>query len=1014
MLFRGPGLRVWPGVAGARELCGQSACGCRQPDGRSHLGGADAHQVRWGKLGWAVLQPSCAAVAHSCLHTRQLYPSVGLPQLLSLCSPTCCSHYEQLYGEALPPEGDDGRQQQLQDKLKALILKKDKIGAGARLLAAHPAASGGSGGGGGPGRPPSRMVNAISTMPGHKPGQDWITSSRPADGSGLGRRTSDENELPLGGGRYRHQAVQQPPMQPPTSAQDDGQAGGRLWRPQEAPRPSSSSSGMRRDDLRASLSSLPAMSQGRSQASRGPAASGLAAAHGATAPLLLRQLELKAALRPPAVEAPHKSPWRPPGELLAAVDTRLQPQACVLPVQAGLLHAHCQRETTPLPNWPPCVLQARTTRWCTGGRSGRPGAAWRLSTAPAMHRRMRRLPSQRARRRPVPRCRARRYRRCGAVGAFAVGGARMGSVLHAAWIKAACPAAPNAENPAAAASVLLQGISRLAASSGSLHSFHGGSSAAATPRQPAEDQVVYELALPGSSPQHGSGIPTAALGGAKRSLGDEIVLAADLEGGEAADVFDGLGDQGAATGDVFHGLDAAVGTLGGAGAGGGLTGAGAPAAAGFTTAGLQHLAAKLRNGSMTPDGHRLQPAGGSGRYASCEDSVGSKQSSAAPGSVGGMAGAGGSSLAGLGGSTGRARVPALHLSRVSVSDLLHGGGVDGGTGQGQPGQLHSVSRQMQASISRLAQSMHGSGMAAVTTSDIHAALSGAEVGGGPLAVCGVSLLLLAERLACHRHASGRLLACVLEKRQQLSSPSSAGSGAPPPTALHDAAGEFTGESGTGGGGLRPGLAQNLAAAGLFATPEVSSRPLTAEGDYPNLGSPAWPAGGHGNGTAAAAFGAALAAEVSATSLSLQPPQRAAPDCVTAAAAEEPATTAAAAAAGAAEAAGGCVSSVPLELVTWAAPPAAQVLSDLHLDLPGLPAGDTLPAGLLADAASAALAASRLHSAAASAAAAAAAAAAPAGTDWWDVSPQAATPAAAALAHLGSLYLNEKTGQIMQK
>jgi hypothetical protein len=77
-----------------------------------------------------------------------------------------------------------------------------------------------------------------------------------------------------------------------------------------------------------------------------------------------------------------------------------------------------------------------------------------------------------------------------------------------------------------------------------------------------------------------------------------------------------------------------------------------------------------------------------------------------------------------------------------------------------------------------------------------------------------------------------------------------------------------GDAAEGSGGYSPaGLAQNLAAAGLFATPEVSgSRPLSAEGDYPNLASPAWPASaaGGGGGTAApataATFGPGLAAE----------------------------------------------------------------------------------------------------------------------------------------------------------
>lgn len=287
---------------------------------------------------------------------------------------------------------------------------------------------------------------------------------------------------------------------------------------------------------------------------------------------------------------------------------------------------------------------------------------------------------------------------------------------------------------------------------------HAGASAAVTPqRQPCDDQVVYELrALGGASPallgqreQGGVGAspaPTAGMGGAgsaKRSLGgDALALGggtglpeagcgvdAELDAAGSTDPddsFDGLGygapGEAGAGPAVFLGLGAAVGGLGAGAAGAGTAGASAGGAGGFSTAGLQHLAAKLRNGSLSPGDRPLQPAGGSGRYASYEGSVESKQTagySAGPSSA--VPASGGAS------GSGRSRVPPLHLSRVSVADLLQGGGSGepGPSGSaGAQGQLQAVPREMQASISRLAQSMHGSGMAAITPADIRAALLG--------------------------------------------------------------------------------------------------------------------------------------------------------------------------------------------------------------------------------------------------------------------------------------------------
>lgn len=202
--------------------------------------------------------------------------------------------YERFFG-ALPAEPldtDEGRaaakQAALEERLKRLITRKER---GARPQAPPAAKPSGSGGSGGAARQPSRMVNAVSTMPGQKP---WITApARPGSGGSGGapltRRHSDENEQPVGG--RLHHASQQSQAQP-VALQEDG----KLWRPQEAPRPSVSTQA----------------SQGRSVASRG-SGGGAMSKMPASGAVLQRQIELKAALRPPTVEQPHKSPWRPPG-----------------------------------------------------------------------------------------------------------------------------------------------------------------------------------------------------------------------------------------------------------------------------------------------------------------------------------------------------------------------------------------------------------------------------------------------------------------------------------------------------------------------------------------------------------------------------------------------------------------------------------------------------------------------------------------------------------------------------
>ena len=649
---------------------------------------------------------------------------------------------------------------------------------------------------------------------------------------------------------------------------------------------------------------------------------------------------------------------------------------------------------------------------------------------------------------------------CWVVAGSGQAGRPFGAFLH-------CP------EPATLPVCSLQGFPRLVPSG------DVGASAAATPqRQLREDQVVYELRAPGgASPallgHHGPGgagaalLPGAGAGGAgsaKRSLGGEALGAAgdpsEAELGTALRSFyldpaDPAGHQGdgsdgpdggleGAPGEggapaVFAGLGAAVGSLAGAGAASADADAGA--GGGFTTAGLQHLAAKLRNGSVTPGGGPLQPAGGSGRYAGYEDSVESKQGAGPGAAPGSAAPASGGAASG----SGRARVPALHLSRVSVADLLQGGGSDdpspSGSG-GVPGQLHAVSRQAQASISRLAQSMHSSGMAAVTPADIRAALAGA----------GPALADMLPAACVHTHSPA--IACHIRSHTRRCA-SRAGQGQGAPGAVpYTAAGGEAGAQGAGAAATEArlaGVAQNLAAAGLFATPEVSTRPMApAEGvDFPNLGSPAWPAGGQQPSTAAAAFNAALAAEVSAASLAMQqqegqgqPPPPEWQDTADSAAAAA-GTIGAPAAALAAD-----VRALPLSLAADSQYAAAASAADscalpafafdsappwqtgspraLHLHQPAPPAD---PSGLLLPLLHAAVAAplepalaGNLPAACDAApaweatAAAADAAGLAAGTDATAGAgcAQAMTPAAAALAQLGNLYLNERTGQIMHK
>lgn len=310
---------------------------------------------------------------------------------------------------------------------------------------------------------------------------------------------------------------------------------------------------------------------------------------------------------------------------------------------------------------------------------------------------------------------------------------------------------------------------------------------------------------------------------------------------------------------------------------------------------------------------------------------------------------------------------------------------------------------------------------------------------------------------------------------------------------------------TSGGHSHTGVAQDLAAAGLFATPHVGApgRGQTAEGDYPNLGSPAWATGGRGNGTAADAFGATLASEVSTPPQQPQPqsqqPQppgqhglaaaiadaavdfaaalagfrvgleqqpttpafavRSKPAVVAAAApvpglgpwggpaafpafaldlgsscelgaggagpvdlgAGQSADSSSAATAGLLDAAG--LLSDPEDVSLLPPPLCCAGLLSLHLELPGLPldAAD-------APAASSAAVFSDMPSCGPTSASTSAPVSAPGScpasargfpppAPWSDpgaVLLQAQTPAAAALANLGSLFINERTGEIMQR
>ncbi|PSC67234.1 formin 6 [Micractinium conductrix] len=651
-------------------------------------GGACTAEGLSGLLGPVLIDPeTCVAVAGD--------PDT-LTQAAAWVVQVLISNYEHLFSDTLPHEAShvhiDPEQARLQERIRRVITvpqqqqqQQQQLGrlrSGAteelqRAIAGKLAEA----------RKPSRLVNAVSTMPGVKASQAFV------------RRTSDENEVPRGSRRQTPPGLQLPAAMQQQQQQDDAaRPGTRLFRPQEATRSSISHETPRQPvgswhgGGGGGHSGMPG-SPGRSQTSRGTGLGGAAPMH----PVHQRQIELRAAMRPPSAEPPHKSPWRPPGknEKVMGSKKRRQAWSCIAPLYRPGYASQDNSPEQPI--------------------EGAHSDAGSVQSSPPL---LQQPPS--------------RFHHTRASGSDHTGSA--------------------------------------ASAAGSPHVLGDG-----------DGQVVYELRQTGGQrAQHGGDVPPSAGIGAKRSLEDDID---QTHGGDTGVMFGCLGD-------AVGGLEAQRGGAGGVG--------------GFGAAGFQQLGGAARHDSgATP---ALVRTGG--RYATFQDSVESKQSAAERSAGGLAAGSGAGSTIGSG-AAGRPRVPPLHISRVSVADLLQGSDERGqphvAQQQQQQHRLLSMSRQEQASVSKLAASLHAAGMQAVTPGDIRSALSG---GGGV-----------------------------------------------PASALQDGAVDLTDASGAS----RPaaGLAQNLAAAGLFATPDVSSRPGTAGGEYPNLGSPSWPAG---HSSAAAALSAALTAE----------------------------------------------------------------------------------------------------------------------------------------------------------
>ena len=264
-------------------------------------------EVSWDCMG---LHAVCARWRR-CLHTLRCILS-QLPTARHMHRLPCCSNYEHLFSDTLPHEAShvhiDPEQARLQERIRRVITvpqqqqqQQQQLGrlrSGAteelqRAIAGKLAEA----------RKPSRLVNAVSTMPGVKASQAFV------------RRTSDENEVPRGSRRQTPPGLQLPAAMQQQQQQDDAaRPGTRLFRPQEATRSSISHETPRQPvgswhgGGGGGHSGMPG-SPGRSQTSRGTGLGGAAPMH----PVHQRQIELRAAMRPPSAEPPHKSPWRPPG-----------------------------------------------------------------------------------------------------------------------------------------------------------------------------------------------------------------------------------------------------------------------------------------------------------------------------------------------------------------------------------------------------------------------------------------------------------------------------------------------------------------------------------------------------------------------------------------------------------------------------------------------------------------------------------------------------------------------------
>ena len=221
------------------------------------------------------------------------------------------AHYERIFQDALPDEAaSQKRQQHLQDKFKQLIQKKPAPPGTAK---AHSTTSSGGGGRGGgshghqhkrqQAQQPARMVNPLSTMPGAQGQNSWMLSSRMVQAAGAGEDGVSQPWL-LPPGR-KAGGDEQPPGSRPLSPiaklsaqpQEDGRAHKRrpdalLWPANTDPSLGGSGhGGTRSQGARATSLSSP----------------------GHVPSVFRRQIELKAAQKPPQVFEPPKSPWRPPG-----------------------------------------------------------------------------------------------------------------------------------------------------------------------------------------------------------------------------------------------------------------------------------------------------------------------------------------------------------------------------------------------------------------------------------------------------------------------------------------------------------------------------------------------------------------------------------------------------------------------------------------------------------------------------------------------------------------------------